>query len=187
MINMQTLAAPIVIQHFCSILLKGEGLESAERLLSFLKKVQTSCADHPEIERFLSSPRTPFKHVKAFLEKVAADLHLPEDLLGPLEVLAEFGLFNYLDDVCQRLEDSILEAKGITHVVCTSAHPLDDATQGEINATLTRFGITQPKFENHVDPSLMKGYKLLWDHQVYDKSLKKGLDHLYHTLTGDPL
>ncbi len=181
---MQKIAAPLIIQHFCSILLKGEGLDSAERFLDFLKKLESCCIAHPEIEEFISSPRTPFKHINAFLKDSAKDLKLPEDLLGPLEVMAEFHLFNHLSAVIKRLEDVVLAEKGITNVTCISAQALDEKTQEDVMATLKDLGVTQPKFENHVDHALLKGYKLIWNHKIYDKTLKKSLDTLYQTLIG---
>ena len=176
--------APLVIRHFCTTLIQQEGLAVAEALYVFLRELDTACEKTVSLNAFLTSPRTSVKHVKAYLTQVANEAALPDAVVGALAVLAEFRLLYALPRLLTELEKSLNKSKGLTDVSCYTSEELDSTSEKKILDILHQFGVSTPRLEKYIDPSLLKGYKLAWNNMIYDQSLKKDLDSLYETLTG---
>jgi F-type H+-transporting ATPase subunit delta len=172
----------LLIDHFCSALLEQYGVESAENLHGFMVDLGKVLEENPSLRRFILSPRTSSNRMNRFLTGGADDI--PSIAISCISIMAEFKLLGDLSRVKGRLHLAIMRKKGIVKVDIFSAKKLEKNDIKTIEINLASLGLKEYVLENQVDPSLLKGYKMRWNNQIYDRSLKKQLDELKNTLMG---
>ncbi|MAP25123.1 MAG: ATP synthase F1 subunit delta [Rickettsiales bacterium] len=172
----------LLIDHFCDALLAKFGVKDVQNFYNFLNDLKGALDQNPSLKRFFESPRTSGARMSRFFSEIKKDFSSIDR--ESLIVMAEFALLEDIQAVLERLDLAVSRAKGIVKVDVFSAKKLGKKEEKEICDKLESMDVKDITLENHVDPSLLKGYKMRWNNQVYDASLKKQLDELQNTLMG---
>ena len=136
-------------------------------------------AKNEEFSDFLKSPIIPLNKKKDVFKAVFGEKVEPF-VLNTIFIMAEHKREAYIKDFCRAFILKYNKAKGISIVCLTTVAPLTEPT---VNALLEKFKakglIAQTvELETKLDPSLIGGFVLEFDDQVYDASLAYKLDQM---------
>lgn len=136
-------------------------------------------AKNQEFADFLKSPIIPLNKKKAVFSAVLGQ-KVEDVVLKTIFVMTEHKREAYLGDFCRAFILKYNKAKGISSVCLTTVEPLGEPT---VNALLDKFkakGLIEQtvELETKLDPTLIGGFILEFDDQVYDASLAYKLDQM---------
>jgi len=125
----------------------------------------------PELRDAMASPVLEPEAKKAALAGLFAD-QLTESLQNLLKLLADRQRIAMLDSVLLRFLELYRQLRNITLARVTSATPLSDEQQAQLNARVQAIaGTPSVEFDLKVDPALIGGFIVSLDSRVIDASL----------------
>lgn len=157
-----------------------------ERILEDVESFNTITDQNKDFYNFL---KTPIIHkdkksqiVKKLFEKSYDDLTMKFLLL-----LIAKKREQYLPEVADEFIDQYKKLKHVTTVKVTTATELDDKALEAIKAKLKASGKVDEKVELEIkiDPSLIGGFILEFDNNVYDASISHQLKSMRKNFTGN--
>lgn len=127
--------------------------------------------ESPELRAAMASPVLEPEAKKAALDKLFAD-ELTPSVQNLLKLLADRQRIAVLDAVLLRFLELYREVRGITLARVTSAAPLSDEQQQQLNGKVRAIaGTKDVEFDLKVDPSLIGGFVVSMGSRVIDASL----------------
>ena len=127
--------------------------------------------DSPELRAAMGSPVLEPEAKKFSLAKLFAD-QLTTSVQNLLKLLADRQRIAVLDAVLLRFLELYREARGITLARVTSAAPLSEEQQQQLNGKVRAIaGTKDVEFDLKVDPSLIGGFVVSMGSRVIDASL----------------
>ncbi len=127
---------------------------------------------------FLRAPQVPRDEKKRLFAETFTD---PGDgiFLSFLELLAEKGRLSLLPEIALDYEGLLLAQNNTLRATVESAFPLDGETLARIVETFReRTGASELRAEARVVPELLGGVRVLIGSEIYDGTVRSGLDRL---------
>ncbi len=136
-----------------------------------MKFLATLC-DNKEFKLFLKSPLISIEKKQNVFKALVGD-KVSADTIATLRVMVEHKREGYLNDICLEFEEMYLKAKHISKAKLVTAQAIDDALANKILAEFQAANLldTQVALTREVNPSLMGGFVLYFNDQVYDASV----------------
>ena len=146
--------------------------------VSDLTQVSAAMAD-PVIRAILADPNQ-VANVSRFLDSRAMTNGLRTETIRFLHVMAARRTLGLLPDAVDWLLELADEARGVRRVEVTSATPLDDAQQLQVQAHIAGVGGDPEKvaLTLHVDPDIIGGLVIREGDQIRDRSVRARLEAL---------
>lgn len=127
--------------------------------------------ESPELREAMASPVLEPESKKAALAGLFG-AQLTESLQNLLKLLADRQRIAVLDSVLIRFLELYRQLRNITLAKVTSATPLSDEQQAQLNAKVQAIaGTKSVEFDLKVDPALIGGFVVSLDSRVIDASL----------------
>jgi F-type H+-transporting ATPase subunit delta len=133
-------------------------------------------AKQKDFEAFLKSPIIPTQKKKAVIDKVFADSHA--NLRNTLKVMIEHKREAYMSDFAREFHLMYNKRNKVSSAQLTTAAAISDATVQELLNVFKNKGLLEQRVElvEKVDPSIVGGFILEFDGQVYNASLRNKLE-----------
>lgn len=145
--------------------------------LAALHLVRDSFADQPEALAMLDSPAISKEERCKALEEAFAQ-HVPQHVMGYLDLLCRNGHMRQLDESIQRFEELYDSANKLSTAVVTSAVELSDGEKEQLKHTLEAKLNRTIRLVCQVDAALLGGAVVQVDGKVIDGSLKHKLHEI---------
>lgn len=131
-----------------------------------------------EFEDFLKSPIIPLRKKKDVFNAVFAQSDAT--LLQTINVMAEHKREAYIGDFCRSFHLMYNKEKHVSAVRLTTAVELSETTVNDLLDTFKAKGLLESKIEliKDIKPSIIGGFVLEFDGQVFDASLSYQLDQM---------
>lgn len=131
-----------------------------------------------EFEEFLKSPIIPLNKKNDVFKAVFANVD--KTLLQTLHVIAEHKRDAYMGDFCRSFHLMYNKEKHVSSARLTTAVELSETTVNELLNTFKAKGLLEPQVElvKDIKPSIIGGFILEFDGQVFDASLSHKLDQM---------
>ena len=146
--------------------------------LGDLTQVSGAMAD-PVIRAILANPNQVV-NVSHFIDSKAMADGLRPETIRLLHVMASRRTLGLLPDAVEWLHELADEARGVRRVEVTSATPLDNAQQLQVQAHIAGVGGDPAKvaLTLHVDPGIIGGLVIREGDQIRDRSVRARLETL---------
>lgn len=143
-----------------------------------------TAAKNRDLYLFLKSPIIHADKKNAALEVIFKG-KLDGLTMSYLTLLVNKGREAYVPEIAEEFAEQYKTLKKITSVTVTTAAPLSDAVLAELKKKLLASGVTSENLdiETKVDPELIGGFVLEFDHKRYDASVAHKLDELRATFS----
>lgn len=148
-----------------------------QETLAALHLVRDSFADQPEALAMLDSPGIPKEERCQALEEAFAK-HVPQHVMGYLDLLCRHGHMRQLGESIQRYEELYDSANRLSTAVVTSAVELSDTEEQQLKQKLEAKLNRSIRLACQVDASLLGGVVVQVDGKVIDGSLKHKLHEI---------
>lgn len=148
-----------------------------QETLGALHLVQAGFANQPEALAMLDSPAIPKAERRKALEEAFAD-HVPQHVMGYLDLLCQNGRMRQLDESIRRFEELYDSANKLSTAVVTSAVELSDEEKQQLQSKLEARLHRTIRLVCQVDASLLGGAVVQVDGKVFDGSLKHKLHEI---------
>lgn len=145
--------------------------------LAALYLVRNSFAEEPDALAMLSSPAIPKEERCKALENAFAQ-HVPQHVMGYLDLLCRNGHMRQLDESIQRFEELYDSANRLSTAIVTSAVELSDAEKEQLKHRLEAKLHRTIRLVCQEDASLLGGVVVQVDGKVIDGSLKHKLHEI---------
>ena len=158
--------------------------DAVEALLPALDTVARALETSGELRDFVANPGVGRKEKRAHVEALAAKAEAPAVATRLLCALLDRGRLPKLAPVLGAIRDRLDEARGVVEATVRSAAPLDaDALKGIREALEARTG-TRVRLRTELDPSLLSGFVVRLESEVFDASLSHRLTRARKALEG---
>lgn len=147
------------------------GYERVDKLL----ELGEAFAD-PAVAAIWANPAVSASKRKQLLATILATI-APDDtyLKRFCMLLQEQNRMNYLPEIAQTYQQLVKEKQGIIRVEVQSAKALTDDERQAIEAAMQKKLNTQLEMIFYVNPALLGGIVVCWNHYMFDFSLKSEL------------
>ena len=152
--------------------------EIAKQLRSFEGLVNAS----PELRNVLLSPAVPTARKRAVVARIAERAGFSRPVRNFLYVMIDRRRTDLLAETAEAFETAIDERLGFVRAKVTSAAPLSERQQGELQQALSSVAGRQVRCDFTVDASLIGGVVARIGSTVYDGSVRTQLDSLRQRL-----
>jgi F-type H+-transporting ATPase subunit delta len=155
----------------------GAGLDprdAAGQLRSFGDVLKHST----ELRTVLLSPAVPASKKRAVVEALSAGAGINRLIRNFLFILVDRRRAGLLEELADAFEMAIDERLGLVRAQVTSALPLKDRQQTELQQSLSQLAGKQVRCEFKVDPALIGGVVARIGSTVYDGSVRTQIDSL---------
>jgi F-type H+-transporting ATPase subunit delta len=163
---------------------------SLEPVLADMRRLHEICKTSPEFEIMLQSPVIKGDKKQAVIMAVLAGQGLNELTKGFITLLVNKGREQNLAEIATSFVQQYNLMKRIRTVKLTTAAPVTDIVKEKIKAKVASFMPNDTmSLETNIDASLIGGFVLEVEDQLFDASIKKKLndvrtkilDHTYET------
>lgn len=149
--------------------------DSLEEVLDIFSGMADGLKDYPS---FLSHPKLSLSDKETIFKSVTDHplaLHF-------LNLLARQDRLEYLTDIIDDLQQTVLKMKHVKTVHVHSKVKLNETQIKNIEALFQRQGANKVEIKIHLDDSLLGGIRLRYDDKVFDDSLEATYDTLQQML-----
>ena len=154
-----------------ALLQVSESRKDTDTVAEQAKAVLTVWNESQQLREAMASPVLEPDAKKAALTALF-DGQLSDSLMNLLKILADRQRIAVLDAVLLRYLELYRELRNITLAKVTSAQPLSDEQQAQLNQKVQAIAGTQSvEFDLKVDPALIGGFVVNLESQVIDASL----------------
>ena len=164
-----------------AVLAPGAGLdprEAARQLRSFGELVKQST----ELKTVLLSPAVANSKKRAVVESLTSSAGLNHLVKNFLFILVDRRRAGLLDELADAFESALDERLGLLRAEVTSAMPLNERQQVELQQALSQVGGKQVRCDFKVDPGLIGGVIARIGSTVYDGSVRTQMESLRQRL-----
>ncbi len=140
----------------------------------------------PRVRLFLESPKVELADKKAALQR-ALEGRVPPLFLNFLLVVIDKRRQRLLPEIAAEYDLLLDEASGRVHVQVTLAREVDERTEEDLRAELTRVLGKTVIAHVHVNPKILGGLIIRYGDKVVDASLRRRLASLRRRLLEAPL
>lgn len=155
-----------------------DGRQTAKELRSFESSVKSS----PELRTVLLSPAVPTARKRAVIGRIADADGYSRLVRNFLFVMIDRRRTELLGEVAEAFETVVDERLGFVRAKVTSAAPLSERQQAELQQALSQVAGKQVRCDFSVDASLIGGVVARIGSTVYDGSVRTQLDTLRQRL-----
>jgi F-type H+-transporting ATPase subunit delta len=141
--------------------------------------------EHPELKALLLNPGLSRKKVRAILTSVAEKLQLNAVSRAFIDVLLDKDRLDILPAIQPRFERLMLDHEGKIEVKVTTAVPVSDQLQMQIELHLKSKSGKDPVVEWRQNPALIGGVVIEWPDHVFDGSLARKIENMKAQLAGN--
>jgi F-type H+-transporting ATPase subunit delta len=147
-----------------------------------LASIVRAIVEHPELQRVITSPRTPPSARAGIINALSerAQLHRPVARL--LTMLADRGRLELLPELLSVYRERLLAHSNIVQGSVTSATPLPSETLRALEASLSGATGKRVQLDASVDPSIIGGVITRIGSTVYDGSIRTQLARMRQQL-----
>jgi F-type H+-transporting ATPase subunit delta len=156
-----------------------DGRRAAQELRSFEQIIQAS----PELKIVLLSPAVPTSRKRAVVARLADSIPLSRLVKNLLYVIVDRRRVDLLDDITDAFEVVLDERLGFVRAQVTSAMPLSEQQQTQLQEALSQVTGKNVRCEFGVDPNLIGGVVARIGSTVYDGSVRTQMELLRERLT----
>jgi F-type H+-transporting ATPase subunit delta len=156
-----------------------------EQTLADVRLFQATAKDR-EFALLLKSPIVNKAKKKQILDALFDD-KMGKLTNGYFDLVLAKGREAFLPDICTEFINQYNSIKQIAKLKIKTAVALDEATLSAIKAKLIASNVSSPNLElaTEVNPDLIGGFVLEFDHKQYDASVAYQLDELAREFTGN--
>jgi F-type H+-transporting ATPase subunit delta len=158
----------------------GDG--DAKQVLSELRVFSAMLRDSFELKNVLLSPAVSIAKKRAVIARFADTLPLSRLVRNFLYVVIDRRRIALLDEIADAFEQALDERMGIVRAEVTSAGPLNDGQQAELQQELSRVSGKQVRCNYSIDPELIGGVVARIGSTVYDGSVRTQLQNMRERL-----
>jgi F-type H+-transporting ATPase subunit delta len=143
--------------------------------------VQAAINGSRDLQNFLATPIIDDHRKESILSEIFEGKVSP--LVGRFIVLmARKGRASQLPDIVEAFADLLDRMREITPATITTAVELDAEQRGRIEAHLSQMSGRTLRTQYEVDPSLIGGFRALFEDRMIDASVRHQLDRLRESL-----
>jgi F-type H+-transporting ATPase subunit delta len=164
-----------------AVLAAGSGLEP-RRALEELRTFETMMSGSVELRNVILSPAVSVARKRAVVSRFAEAIPLSRLVRNFLFVMIDRRRADALSEIADAFQNALDERLGIVRAAVTSAAPLNDRQQTELQQTLSRVAGRQVRCEFDTDPELIGGVVARIGSTVYDGSVRTQLETLRERL-----
>lgn len=132
----------------------------------------------PALAAAIANPALPAEAKRSAVDRVVAGLGFDPLTRRLLGALAQRNRLSRLDQVVDRLSESLNERLGIAVAEVQTAEPLGDEERRELQQVLERRVGKRLQMRLQVQPDLLAGFVARVESQLFDGSLRGQLDRL---------
>ena len=151
-----------------------EGKQAAAQLRSIEELVRTA----PELKNVLLSPAVSTSKKRAVMGRFAEQLGVSRLVRNFLFIIVDRRRADILDEIADAFETALDERLGFVRAEVTSAAPLSDRQEAELQEALSRVAGKQVRCDFKLNPELIGGVVARIGSKVYDGSVRTQLQSL---------
>ena len=149
-----------------------------------LKSLHELWQEQPELKLLLMNPGLSRKKVKAILNSLEDKLAVSDVMRRFVDLVLEKDRLNILDDIQPVFEKLLLAHEGKIEVRVTTAVPVDEPLQKQIETHLRKSSGKEPMVSWQQNPALLGGLVIEWPDHVFDGSLSRKIQNMQVELAG---
>lgn len=146
-----------------------------------LNSVLSVFNDVDNIKTFFISEKVNKSEKKEIIKK-AFENKLNKDVLNFLYLLVDKGRIGQYEDIITEYRKMANNELGIKEGIIEVPRPLPNEKIQELEKALSKDSL-KVELKQRINKSLISGFKITFDNQVIDASMKDKIDKLYNTLT----
>lgn len=158
---------------FFSLSLDKNALENNKTELNLVKDIFSSVEN---LKQFFMSERVSKKDKKDIICK-ALDSKISKDTLNFLLLLVDKGRISYYEEIINSFRTMANNELKIKEGIIESVRPLDSEKIKELEKALSKNG-QQVELKEKINKQLISGFKIKFDNEVIDASMKDKIDKL---------
>jgi F-type H+-transporting ATPase subunit delta len=147
-----------------------------------LASIVDAIAQHSELRRVMTSPRTPQAVRVNVVTALAERMGVQTPLVKLLAMLAERGRVELLPDMLDVYRERLLAHSNVVRATVTSAVPMPADKLQRLATTLRAVTGKEVQLETDVDPSIIGGVVTRIGSTVYDGSIRMQLQKMRQQL-----
>jgi len=155
-----------------------------EEVIKDMRLIKDVCAQNHEFVTMLQSPVVKTDRKQAIFKEVFEG-KISKTTLSFLNLMAVKRREGYTAEIAKAFDEQYKLYKNITTVKVTSAIALDDKLRKQVMELVKKTVSGEVELVEKVDPSLIGGFVLTIDDKQVDQSVKRKLNDLRKTLSGD--
>ena len=164
-----------------SVVAPGTGLDPKQTLAE-LRTFSTMVRESIELRNVLLSPAVSISKKRAVVARFAESLPLSRLVRNFLYVVIDRRRTDILDEIADAFELALDERMGIVRAEVTSAAPMTEGQQAELQQELSRVSGKRVRCDYSIDPALIGGVTARIGSTVYDGSVRTQLHNMRERL-----
>ena len=154
----------------------------AQQTLGELRTVAAMIRESLELRNVLLSPAVSINKKRAVIARFAESIPLSRLVRNFLYVVIDRRRTDLLEEIADAFELALDERMGIVRAEVSSAAPLTEAEQSELQQELSRVSGKQVRCAFSIDPNLIGGVVARIGSTVYDGSVRTQLQNMRERL-----
>jgi F-type H+-transporting ATPase subunit delta len=156
--------------------------QDARQVLAELRIFTTMLRDSVELKNVLLSPAVSVSKKRSVIGRFADSLPLSRLVRNFLFVVIDRRRVDLLSEIADAFEIALDERMGIVRAEVSSATPLNDGQQADLQQELSRVAGKQVRCKFSIDPELIGGVVARIGSTVYDGSVRTQLHNMRERL-----
>lgn len=158
--------------------------DAVEALLPALDSLARALSDSEELRAFVGNPGVGRKEKRAVVESLAATAGAPLLAARLLRALLDRGRLPKLPAVLEAIRQRLDRERGVVEATVLAAAPLAADAEASIRAALEARAGRRVRLRTELDPSLLSGFVVRMESEVFDASLSRRLARVRKALEG---
>ena len=141
--------------------------------------------EQPELRLLLSNPGVSRKKVKAIFNSLEDKLAVSDVMRRFVDLILEKDRLDILEDIQPVFEKLLLAHEGKVEVTVTTAIPVNEPLQKQIETHLRQSSGREPVISWQQDAQILGGVVIEWPDRVFDGSLARKIQNMKLQMAGN--
>lgn len=142
-----------------------------DRVADDMRLVNSICAENHELNVVFSNPTIRYDKKTGIVEALFAK-QVSEETMAFLRFVVRKNRTVNLRGISEAFLDLYRESKGVVLSDLVTHHPIDESAREMVTRMVSEYTGKQVELRDHTDEKMLGGFKLEFDHNLYDARIR---------------